>query len=66
VTTDDYNYAIFPPADDVEAFDGFADHLRVGERAPDPVLVDLETGQETRLSEYTRRGPTVVEFGSLT
>jgi hypothetical protein len=66
MTTDDNNYAIFPPEDDVEAFAGFAQYLRVGERAPDPVLVDLESGQKIRLSGFTRRGPTVVEFGSLT
>ena len=61
-----YNYAVFPPDDDVDAFAGFANHLRVGANAPDPVLIELEQGGEVRLSEFTSRGLTVVEFGSLT
>ncbi len=64
--SDDYNYATFPPDDDVYAFAGFATHLRVGSTAPDPVLVDLDGGGEVRLSQFTRRGLTVVEFGSFT
>ncbi len=66
VTPEEYNYATFPPEDDVDAFAGFAEHLKVGEPAPDPALLDLDSGQESRLSAYTRRGLTVVEFGSLT
>lgn len=61
-----YNYAVFPPDDDVEHFARFAEHLKAGERAPDPPLVDLETLDETRLSASTREGLTIVEFGSLT
>ncbi len=63
---DAYNYAVFPPDDDVDAFAGFANHLRVGENAPDPVLIKLEHGDEVRLSQVTSRGLTIVEFGSLT
>ncbi len=63
---DAYNYAVFPPDDDVDAFAGFANHLRVGENAPDPELIELEHGDEVRLSQVTSRGLTVVEFGSLT
>lgn len=61
-----YNYTIFPPEDDVDAFAGFANHLRVGSQAPDPALTDLEHGGEVRLSQFTQRGLTVVEFGSFT
>ncbi len=62
----EYNYAVFPPEEDVEIFRGFPEHLKVGERAPDPPLTDLDTGETTALSTYTRRGLTVVELGSLT
>jgi hypothetical protein len=63
---DAYNYPTFPPEDDAEAFERFPEHLRVGSEAPDPSLVDLETGRRVRLAEITARGLTVVEFGSLT
>lgn len=62
----DYNYAIFPPDDDVEAFAGFSSHLKIGETAPDSALVDLDSREPVRLSDYSGRGLTVVEFGSLT
>lgn len=61
-----YNYAVFPPDDDVDAFANFQGHLRAGQRAPDPELEELESRRKVRLSEFSRRGLTVVEFGSLT
>lgn len=61
-----YNYATFPPEDDVEFFARFAEHLKVGGTAPDPPLTDPATLGETRLSTYTRQGLTVVELGSVT
>ena len=63
---DDYNYAVFPPEDDVQAFRDWPEHLKAGARAPDPELVDLESGDPVRLSDWTRRGLTLIEFGSLT
>ncbi len=33
-----YNYAVFPPDDDVEAFAGFGSHRPVSVNAPDPEL----------------------------
>jgi hypothetical protein len=66
MTADSYNYSVFPPENDVEAFAHFMEFLKVGQRAPDPELTDLDTGQPTRLSSITRQGMTVVEFGSLT
>lgn len=66
MSSEAYNYAVFPPEDDVEAFARFGEHLKVGQHAPDPQLLDLETGKPVTLSEFTKRGMTVVEFGSLT
>ncbi len=61
-----YNYPIFPPEDDVEAFARFPEHLKVGQHAPDPELIDLESGERLRLRSLTLQGMTVIEFGSLT
>jgi hypothetical protein len=61
-----YNYAVFPPEDDVEAFARFTEFLKVGHHAPDPELTELDSGERIRLSERTRQGMTIVEFGSLT
>jgi hypothetical protein len=66
MTANDYNYAVFPPDDDVDAFGDFAHHLKVGETAPDPALTNLDDRQTTRLSTFTDQGLTIVEFGSLT
>jgi hypothetical protein len=63
---DTYNYPSFGAGNDVEEFLAFPDIVKVGTRAPDPELVDLETCETVRLSDYTKRGITVVEFGSLT
>jgi hypothetical protein len=62
-----YNYATFPSDDDVEFFAGFWEHLKPGEKAPDPQLLNLATGQPISLSAVTRQHSlTVVELGSLT
>lgn len=62
-----YNYATFPSDDDIEFFAGFWEHLKPGEKAPDPALHDLETGQVISLSAVTSQySLTVVELGSLT
>lgn len=66
MSTDCYNYEIFPPEDDVDAFAGFASHLKVGETAPDPEMLRLDDRRNVRLSDYTQRGLSVVEFGSIT
>lgn len=66
MSTEAYNYPVFPPENDVEAFARFAEHLKVGQHAPDLELIDLETGARVRLSSLTRQGMTIVEFGSLT
>jgi hypothetical protein len=64
--SDEYNYTNFPVAEDVADFQAFPSVLRVGERAPDPELTDLSTSELISLSDITRKGMTIVEFGSLT
>jgi hypothetical protein len=66
VTADAYNYPVFPPENDVEAFAHFMEFLKVGQRAPDPELTELDTGDPIRLSSLTSQAMTIVEFGSLT
>ncbi len=64
-TSEEYNYAVFPPEDDVHFFGNFAQHLKVGEHAPDFAATLLD-GRQTRLSEYTASGMVVLELGSFT
>lgn len=67
ITPDEYNYATFPADDDPELFASFFEHLKPGERAPDPTLLDLDSGQQVRLSDVTSgAGLTVLELGSFT
>ncbi len=60
-----YNYAVFPPPDNADDFRRFPSLLQVGSKAPDFEATLLD-GQRVRLSDYTRRGLTVLEFGSIT
>ncbi|HVX29678.1 MAG TPA: hypothetical protein VHA53_04295 [Nitrolancea sp.] len=66
MSSDDYNYAIFPPEDDVDAFAHFMEFLKVGQIAPDPELYPLDTSEPVRLRSVTQTGMTIIEFGSLT
>lgn len=65
-SSDPYNYPSFPAESDVDVFQAFPDIVKVGTSAPDPELIDLETGNLVRLSDFTKQGITVIEFGSLT
>jgi hypothetical protein len=66
MTPEQYNYTTFPPEDDVATFTRFPEYLKIGAHAPDPPLFDLDSGETINLSSFTRRGLTVIEFGSLT
>ena len=66
MTSNEYNYPVFPPENDVEAFAHFMEFLKVGQLAPDPEMTELDSGELIRLSSLTRQGMTIVEFGSLT
>jgi hypothetical protein len=65
-----YNYEHFDDCvtDGSEAreFAAFADHLHVGDPAPDATLTRLADGQRERLSDRWRRHMVVLEFGSFT
>lgn len=66
MSSNSYNYAVFPPEDDVDAFAHFMEFLKVGQIAPDPELYPLDSEDAVRLSSITRQGMTIIEFGSLT
>jgi hypothetical protein len=66
MSSEEYNYAVFPPEDDVDAFAHFMEFLKVGQIAPDPELYPLDASEPLRLSSLTRQGMTIIEFGSLT
>lgn len=61
-----YNTSAFPVESDVEDFARFPDICKVGTRAPETTLTDLDTGESIDLRDVTRNGPTILEFGSLT
>jgi hypothetical protein len=62
----DYNYETFPLDMDEPLFEGFREVLRPGDPAPDGVVIDARTEERLLLSSLWKRGPVVVEFGSLT
>jgi hypothetical protein len=61
----DYNYAVFAPPDELQYFQRFGEHLKVGAPAPDATLTVLDGGT-VRLSDLWRESNLIVEFGSLT
>ena len=63
---DEYNYESFPLKMSGGEFSAFPDVLKAGKKAPDGLLVDAATGENVRLSDYWRKGPVVIEFGSRT
>ena len=66
MTPEEYNYAVFPRDADDSVFAAFAEGLKVGQRAPDPSMVDLDSGGPVQLRELTTGGLLVLEFGSFT
>ncbi len=66
MNTEAYNYPHFDlPGESkaLEDFPGFP--LRPGERAPEGVLEQLDE-EELNLSSLWKKGPAILEFGSLT
>ena len=61
----DYNYASFPPQEDIDPFSTFPRLFKAGDAAPDGGLTDAGDGRRVRLSELWRTAPLVVEFGSI-
>lgn len=62
----DYNYDTFDMKSEEPSFSAFPAHLKVGERAPDAVLEDLETGEPVSIRRLASSGVAVLEFGSFT
>ena len=61
-----YNYECFPKDLDAEAFKGFATAAPVGTPAPGGELVDAGSGETVTLASLWKRGPLLLEFGSIT
>ena len=61
-----YNYLSFPLDADMQDFVAFPEGPRVGTKAPDGELIDVRDGRQVRLSDYFRKGVTLIEFGSFT
>jgi hypothetical protein len=62
----DYNYKDFDMAREMPPFDEFRTRLFVGEKAPDFPLEDLDSCDTVQLSSLWKKGPAIIEFGSLT
>ena len=62
----EYNYDHFDMVAERPKFEGFADILHVGGRAPDFALEDLDSGETVRLKDLWSEGLVVAEFGSFT
>lgn len=63
--SDTYNYECFPEDLDAESFKGFATAAPVGTEAPSGELVDLGTGETVTLASLWKKGPLILEFGSI-
>lgn len=63
----DYNYVDFRLEKELPVIESFPAHnLKVGMRAPDGELIDLEFGSKVRLRELWREAILLIEFGSYT
>lgn len=61
-----YNYEVFNMQAERPNFEGFVGNLHVGERAPDILLEDLDSGETVRLKDLWLKGLVVAKFGSFT
>ena len=62
----DYNYSVFDMEREMPVFEIFPKTLHVGERAPNPQLQELESGEMVSLRSLASGGVAVIEFGSFT
>ena len=63
----DYNYDVFDLARETPIIEEFPSHnLKVGMRAVDALLEDLNTQEIVRLRDLCRDGLLIIEFGSYT
>ena len=63
--SDTYNYECFPKDLDAAAFKGFASAAPVGTEAPGGELVDAGSGETVTLASLWKKGPLLLEFGSI-
>ncbi len=61
-----YNYESFPLDMDEADFSRYPEIHHVGDPAPDGTLVDAADGNRVKLFDYLKKGPLVIEFGSIT
>ncbi len=66
MSTHDYNYESFPIDLCAGEFEAFREAVPAGSPAPDGTLVDAATGEPVSLSTFWKRGPVLIEFGSIT
>jgi hypothetical protein len=64
--SESYNYECFPKDLDAPAFRAFATAAPVGEPAPTGELIDATTGDTVTLASLWKKGPLILEFGSIT
>ena len=63
----EYNSTSFPLDMDMASFKGFRDGAPgPGETAPDGELTNAMTGERVKLSDLSKQGHQVIEFGSIT
>ena len=61
-----YNYPSFPQDMDNHDFGNFPTILKAGQQAPDGEVINVADGSKVKLSDFWKKGPVVIEFGSIT
>lgn len=67
MSKENYNYERFIMSEEAPVLLQFPEHsLRVGQRAPNFALEDLDTSQMVNLRDIWQHGLAIIEFGSFT
>lgn len=61
-----YNYPSFPLGMGNHDFGDFPVILKAGQQAPDGEAINASDGSKVKLSDFWKKGPMVIEFGSIT
>ena len=51
---------------DSHDFGNFPTILKAGQQAPDGEVINVSDGSKVKLSDFWKKGPVVIEFGSIT